>query len=104
MIGALADLGERKAVADLMAFVSDGTCSAQPRMIGTVWGFPWNLRVGDAAVWAVLTLIDGKEPFPRNHLCSHPQPIPATRLAPERKRIETWWKSHETDPAYRFPN
>jgi len=104
LIGALADLGGKRAVADLVAFVGDETYTAQPREISSIWGFPHNLRVGDTAVWAVLTLIDGKEPFPRNHLCSHPRPIPATRLAPERKRIETWWKPHETDPIYRLPN
>ncbi len=70
-LGRIADARARDA---LRALVDDDRVSRQPRTISSVWGFPWNCRVGDAAAWGWASITDGAPPFGYEDLSGFPEP------------------------------
>ncbi len=102
LFGALADLGDPRAIASIASCLDDGTHTAQPREISSVWQYPYNVVVCAAAVWAIRALLDGEEPFDRNSLCSFPNPPSVDPHGKEHVAVTAWWKEHRDDPKYRF--
>ncbi|MBI3820550.1 MAG: HEAT repeat domain-containing protein [Planctomycetes bacterium] len=103
MCDALVRLGDRRAVATLLAKLDDDRRDAQPDDVEASFPFPWNVAVGDAAAWAAATLVDGGEPFSTKRL---------TRLDPEpdSKKVSALRKSMKerraallADPTNAFP-
>lgn len=71
---ALGRIGDARAARGLRTFVDDDRISRQPRTISSIWVFPWNCRVGDAALWAWATITDGRPPFDPESLSGFPEP------------------------------
>ena len=89
---ALGTLGDRRAVAALLAKLDDVRTSRQPREISSIWGFPWNVRVSDAATWAAAKLAFGAEPCKVEQLSKFPSPVGPESIAAARRRLTEWWE------------
>lgn len=81
LIEALGRVGDKRAIDVLKPMLHDTTLLPQPRGISAVYGFPWSTRVHAAAAWAVLTIRDGKEPFPVADLSVFPTGEPPPHVA-----------------------
>lgn len=100
VVEALARIGDRRAVAGLVGCLDDSHASRQPREISAIWAFPYNTRVDAAAVWAIRTILDGKEPFEVAAITRFPDPVLPPAVAAEAARIRSWWQGLEDRSAY----
>jgi hypothetical protein len=92
MIAALGRIGDDRAIPALIPLLDDATYVPQPDRISAIWGFPWNVHVHATAVWAILTLKDGTEPFPVDDLMAFGRRgKPAPRIAADVGAIKAWW-------------
>jgi hypothetical protein len=103
VIQALARIGDRRAVGGLVACLEDGRDTRQPPEISSVWGFPYNARVDSAAVWAIRTILDGKEPFSTEAITRFPDPVLPADVAAEIPRIQAWWRELADRARYEVP-
>lgn len=92
-VEALARIGDAHAVYVLLPCLDDTRDTRQPRRISAVWAFPYNSRVDAAAVWAIRTLVDGKEPFEVTAITRFPDPVLPPDVAAEIPRIRAWWNA-----------
>jgi HEAT repeat protein len=74
MAVALGRIGDARGKGALRERFRDPRVSRQPATISSVWVFPWNCRVGDAALWAWATIENGKAPFDHRALSGFPEP------------------------------
>jgi len=89
LIEALGRLGDKTAIEVLLPLIDDTTLLPQPQ-VSAIWGFPWNARVHGAAVWAILTIHNGKEPFPLSDLSNFRDGKPPARIAKDVAAIREW--------------
>lgn len=82
-LGRIGDARGRDALRDRF---DDRRMSRQPATISSVWVFPWNCRVGDAALWAWASIEDGRAPFDHRALSAFPEP-PAPQVRELLARI-----------------
>lgn len=94
-IRALAKIGDRRAVSALVPRLDDRAETPQPQRISSIWGFPWNSRVDAAAVWAIRTLVDGKEPFDVGEISRFRAPVPPESVLAEIPKLKAWWAGLE---------
>lgn len=103
MLATLGELGDQRAAAGIIRFVDDGEIQAQNPRLSRIRGFPWNVRVGDVALWALLCLRDGEEPVPLARLGRFPVRRGVDAWARrEASRIKTWWSELERRAPWRF--
>jgi hypothetical protein len=91
-LATLAKLGDRRAVATAMARIDDVAMTEQSPDISSIRPFPWNVRVGDVAVWTAATLRDGKPPFAVETLSQFPRPAPREAIEKLRAELAKWWR------------
>ncbi len=87
---ALGRLGDERALGPLRTAMDDPRVSTQSPHVSAVWPYPHNVRVGDAAVWAVATIREGRPPFPVDALSAFPtppRPSAAAALSEARRRF-----------------
>jgi HEAT repeat protein len=99
---ALAELGDRRAVASMVPLLEDEGKTPQPMTISSVWTFPYNLHVKAAALWALRTLIDTEPPFEAAKLSLFPMAERDEWAEEGIPAFLRWWEKHREDPAYRF--
>lgn len=94
IIEALGRIGERRAVATLIGFLSDDSYKAQPTTFSRIVPFPWNTRTGDAAAWAIERL-RGKKTPKVDGLLSFQNPGGVKWAANRTEDIRRWWNALE---------
>ena len=90
LIEALGRLGDKAAIEVLLPLIDDTTLLAQPKKVRSIWSFPWNARVHGAAVWAILTIRNGKQPFRLADLSNFRGGNPPPRIATDVAAIRKW--------------
>jgi HEAT repeat protein len=100
LLVALGDLGDAHALSVVMEHADDPLITSQPPEISSIRPFPWNARVGDVAVWAAATLVDGRAPFDVQALSAFPAPRPTQQMQAQRERLGRFWATHAADPRY----
>jgi len=102
LMGALGRIGDRRAVVTLIPFLDDPQFAAQDIRRSSVAGFPLNVHVCGVALWAVRTILDGKEPFTLATLVRFPE-RPAGRVVVDGiANLKRWWADHEKDAQFRL--
>ncbi len=94
----LAELGEKESITALVPLLDDERRSDQPRRISSVWSYPWNVHLNEAAGHAIITLRDGRNPMPRSDLSIFP--MDSSDL-PQSMRARMWWSELENKAPYR---
>jgi len=102
-IEALGRFGDDRAIGSLVPCLYDQTYVSQPMTISSVWPYPWNTHIFGVAVWSIMTLRDGKEPFELSELMSFQHRPPPKRIAADVKAIGRWWKKASSNRRYRLP-
>jgi HEAT repeat protein len=103
MMECLATLGDARAVASLAGVLDDDTWIAQDGRISAINGFPENVMLREVAAWALLTLRDGREPFPRSDLSQFRQAPRPHLVGRGWEEAREWWRlTGKDDPAFRF--
>jgi HEAT repeat protein len=102
LLEALGRLGEKRALASVMRLVDDGAVTRQPMQVSSIWVFPWNARVGDVAVWAAASLVEGTPPFALEGLSAFPEPPPSAQVEAVRARVKAFWAEHAGEARYRL--
>jgi uncharacterized MAPEG superfamily protein len=101
-IEALGRIGDARAIATLIPFLADEAFVPQPMDISAIWPYPHNAHVHGIAVWSILTLRDGKEPFETSELTAFRTGKAPARIAADVKAIREWWKKASGDERYRL--
>lgn len=102
VLEALADLGDRRAVASVAGVLGDRTWIAQDPRLSSIHGFPENVALCEVAAWALVTLRDGREPFPRDDLAMFRQAPRPEHVGTTLADARTWWDAHREDAGLRF--
>jgi hypothetical protein len=103
LLEALAKLHDRRSLVAVGARLDDPDGLPQPMGINAIWGFPWNTKVADVAIWAFLSIRDGKEAIPKSAFSSfRDRTNPPALWTAEIEEAKRWLEEHRTDPAYRY--
>jgi len=76
--------------------------STQPRTLSRILGFPFNVDVSHAALWAASQLRGDPPGITRDDLWGFPRRPDDGWVAPLRARTIAWWSAHADDERYRL--
>lgn len=98
LIAALGELEDPRAVRDLMAHLKDWRMLEQPLGISSIWGFPYNTRLRQVALWSLRRILKRKPAVElRNRSFRFGEPLLEEA---EFKAIKAWWAQHADEARY----